>query len=850
MALFTEEEFRKYAFAAVVEDGRKCFARGRVSNLHFVGNDIISAIKAEKTHKTIISRNGSELRFDCSCGFAYGGACEHVVATMFAANEHQAIQVGINWDDLEEESNEEVVKENNEHQSIKESRSEIDNESDSDTGENQLTIKEIAAGKPIARIYLTECDSMLLVEIRFVYNNGTVEFTKCDMGLFKLVAAENGAFYKVYRSKARESSVIALLGDYGLRQYQTGFFTPETDPRIWTLHELPRLAEDGFEIYGQEKLKTANARKAQPKLNVSIKSKDSLFDCKVSVSFDGISATLASLIIAIRQGSRFVLLSDGTSGVLPQDWIERFAGLFSVLDADPYQQSLKIKESHIALAGMLYDMADYRQCDSEFEEKRNAFSSFKGVEKCKLPVTFNAEMRPYQIAGYEWFYFLKKYRFGGCLADDMGLGKTVQTLALLLNEKEAGAKQPSIVIVPTSLLFNWQREAQKFASGLNVLCYHGSGRNRYSEVLGMADVILTSYGTVVRDIDSLAGKNFHYIILDEAQAIKNPTSQISRSVKQLRSNYRLVLSGTPIENNLSELWSMFSFINPGMLGSFRNFAQNFIKPIEKELNDHAAEVLRKLIFPYILRRTKQQVAKDLPPKNIIIQYAEMLPKQKTLYEITRETYRGKIQHSFDKEGSDHTRFQILEGMLRLRQICCHPKMIDPSFNDDSGKFQLIEESIIDTISSGHRILVFSQFVKALEIMRNRIAEKGIQSEILTGATRDRQGVVERFQRQNGAPVFFISLKAGGTGLNLTSADYVIHIDPWWNPSAENQASDRAYRIGQTRTVFVYKMITKDSIEERVLQMQEKKQNLMQSVIQTENNFFKQLTRDDVMGLFA
>jgi len=295
---------------------------------------------------------------------------------------------------------------------------------------------------------------------------------------------------------------------------------------------------------------------------------------------------------------------------------------------------------------------------------------------------------------------------------------------------------------------------------------------------------------------------------------------------------------------------MFSFINPGMLGSFRSFATNFIKPIEKEMNDHAADVLRRLIFPYILRRTKQQVAKDLPPKNDIVMYAEMLPKQKMIYDITREMYRGKIQHSFDKEGSDRTRFQILEGMLRLRQICCHPQMIDPAFAGDSGKFKLIEESITDVTAEGHRVLVFSQFVKALEIMRGRIAEKGIKSEILTGGTADRQKVVDRFQKPDGAPVFFISLKAGGTGLNLTAADYVIHMDPWWNPSAENQASDRAYRIGQTRAVFVYKMITKDSIEERVLQMQARKQDLMQSIIHTEKSFFKHLTKDDVLGMFT
>ena len=459
-------------------------------------------------------------------------------------------------------------------------------------------------------------------------------------------------------------------------------------------------------------------------------------------------------------------------------------------------------------------------------------------------------MRPYQLAGYEWFYFLNEYRFGGCLADDMGLGKTVQTLAFLLNEKQTGGGQPSLIVVPTSLLFNWQREAQKFAPGLNILLYHGAGRSRYNGIMHMADAVLTSYGTVLKDIELLKNKKFHYVILDEAQAIKNPASQVSHALKQLSSRNRLALSGTPVENNLAELWSLFSFLNPGMLGSYRNFAGTFVRPIEKELNEQAAHTLRKLIFPFILRRTKEQVAKDLPPKSEITIYTEMLSGQKTVYEITRETYKGRIIDSLNNDSLDRSRFQILEGLLRLRQICCHPKLVDPAYTGDSGKFRVILESIQDVVKEGHRVLVFSQFVKALGILRLMVAEAGIQSEILTGATRDRQAVVDRFQEGNGAPVFFISLKAGGTGLNLTAADYVIHVDPWWNPSAENQASDRAYRIGQNRAVFIYKMITKDSIEERILQLQEKKRNLMQSIIQTEGSFLKQLTRDDVIGLFG
>lgn len=838
MNLFTEEEIQKYTFEAVIEEGRRCFARGKVIDLSFVGDGIIASVRAEGIHRVVLSRDKQELKFSCSCKFAYGGACEHAVAAMLAANANQAIQIGLDFDahvPLQHESDDDDASEDA-----------LDEEPDLI---NSPVVIDLETVKPVGRIYLFESDSMLLVELRFAYNNGMVEFNRTDTALSRLVPSEDGNVYRIIRSKARETSLTSNLIHFELMQYQTGIYTPCCDPRIWTLHELPRLAKEGFEVYGQEKLTITNARKSLPKLSVAVNTQEGIFDCSVTLSVDGISATLASLIMAVRQGSRFVLLADGTSGVIPVEWLEKFAGLFSVMDVDSTQKTLKIKSSHLALVTMLFEMADEKKSDSEFELKRRDLQNFSGVEKKNPPADFKASMRPYQIAGYEWFYFLKKYQFGGCLADDMGLGKTVQTLALLLNEKQTEG-QPSLVIVPTSLLFNWQREASKFAPTLNMILYHGTSRQRYKDILNMSDVILTSYGTVLRDLEILKGINFHYIILDEAQMIKNPTSQISHALRHLSGRYRLALTGTPIENNLAELWSMFSFINPGMLGAFRNFSQNFIKPIEKELNENVAEVLRKLIFPFMLRRTKEQVAKDLPPKNEIILYAEMLPRQKTLYDITRDTYRGKIEHSISCDGVERSRFQILEGLLRLRQICCHPKLFDPDFSGDSGKFQIVQESIQDVVGRGHRVLVFSQFVKSLELLRERFSEYGITSEILTGATRDRQAVVDRFQKKGGAQIFFISLKAGGTGLNLTSADYVVHIDPWWNPSAENQASDRAYRIGQTKTVFVYKMITKDSIEERILQLQERKKNLMQSVIQTEGSFFKKLSSEDVLSLFS
>lgn len=846
MNLFTEEEIRKYAFDAVIEDGRNFFARGKVSNISYIGNGIIASVRGDNLYKVVLCRENKELKFSCSCKFSYGGACEHAVAAMLAANARQAIQVSLDFDTAISESQiEPQIVSQADGKEIENDESVIVEEDLS----NSPVIVDLQIDKPAGRLYLFESEAMLLVELRFSYNNGMVEFNRFDTTLSRLVISDDGNVYRVTRSKARETYLTSLLANFELIRYQTGIYTPCCDPRIWTLHELPRLAQEGFEVYGQEKLTITNARKTLPKLSVAVNTNDGIFECSVSFSVDGISATLASLILAVRQNSRFVLLSDGTSGVLPVEWLEKFAGLFAVLDVDLKEKSLKIKASHLSLVNMLFEMADDKKSDLDFEMKRKELLNFSGVEKKNPPAGFKASMRPYQIAGYEWFYFLKKYQFGGCLADDMGLGKTVQTLALLLNEKQLGPSHPSLVIAPTSLLFNWQREITKFAPDLSVIVYHGTNRHRYKDIMNMVDVVLSSYGTVLRDIDSFKQFKYHYIIIDEAQMIKNPASQISHALRLLSGNYRLALSGTPIENNLAELWSLFSFVNPGLLGSFRNFSQNFIKPIEKELNENTAGILRKLIFPFMLRRTKEQVAKDLPPKNEIISYAEMLPKQKTLYEITRDTFRSKIETSIEKDGLERSGLRILEGLLRLRQICCHPKLFDPNFTGDSGKFLLVQQSIQDVVGRGHRVLIFSQFVKSLELLRVRFNEYGITNEILTGATRDRSAVVDRFQSNGGAQVFLISLKAGGTGLNLTNADYVVHLDPWWNPSAENQASDRAYRIGQSKTVFVYKIITKDSIEERILQLQEKKKSLMQSVIQTEGSFFKKLGKEDILAMF-
>ncbi len=921
---FTTDEIQQYAFPAVIEAGKRYFARGRVRGVHSVGHDIIASVAGDAPYRVVLSKaNGSPARFACNCGFAYGGACEHAVAAMFALNSQDSVQTGLNlgFDDQKEESFEPDSFPNDSGDNSRVSSKDVspasDHPIDADSNETTLTdensvegktapsvcdpdlerlpagdkeqrssgdeseggqrsnlsegslkgvgdrddqsednahvpepVVRIVADKPVGRLYLNERDSMLLIELRFSYHNGLTEFSRTDTNRERLVPGTEGNVYRILRSRAREDAMMTSLAEYELMRYQSGIFTPCEDPRDWIQVQLPRLAKKGFEIFGQDKLTVSKARKSLPRLSVNVFSKGDSLSCNISVSFDQIPATLAALVQAVKANSRYVLLADGSSGVLPEAWMRKFSSLFSVGEHDEKDDRLTLKRYHTPVADMLFDMADEREGNEEFIEKREALRSFSGIKKQSPPQTFKGTMRQYQLAGYEWFYFLQKYNFGGCLADDMGLGKTVQTVALLLNEKENGRK-PSIVIVPASLLFNWEREARQFAPSLLVMLFHGPERHKYgSAEMKCADLVLTTYGTAMRDINMLKLVPFNYVIIDEAQAIKNPASRVGKSLKELNARHRLALSGTPVENNLSELWSIFSFLNPGMLGSYRHFSQNFAKPVEKDGQPEAAQVLQKMLFPFILRRTKQQVATDLPPKTESVIYTEMLPRQRTIYQITRDTYRGRIMQSIESIGVEKSGLQILEGLLRLRQICCHPALMDPVFNGESGKFRLLDGILEDVISEGHKVLIFSQFVKALELIRHRLSTAGTKSEILTGKTRDRASTVDRFQNGRDVPVFLISLKAGGTGLNLTSADYVIHLDPWWNPAAENQASDRAYRIGQKNHVFVYKLIMKDSIEERVLALQESKKQLVDQIIRTENSFFKQLTKKDIVGLFS
>lgn len=488
-----------------------------------------------------------------------------------------------------------------------------------------------------------------------------------------------------------------------------------------------------------------------------------------------------------------------------------------------------------------------------FNEFWKQMSTFSTSEDVTLPTTIKADLREYQMKGFSWLWFMYKYGLNGILADDMGLGKTLQALAILQKAKEVDGPMPTLVICPTSVVFNWEMEIQKFAPELTCLKLSGVERKQYFKQIPDYDIVITSYALIRRDIEKLKKINFRYVILDESQNIKNALSQTAQSVKRLNSTHKLALSGTPIENKLEELWSVFDFLMPGFMFSISEFNYRYVNPIMERADKTVEKRLKLQIYPFILRRMKRDVAKDLPDKVENIAYCELTDDQRDFYMEVLDSTREELFKSIEQNGLEKSRMSIFSALLRLRQICCHPRLYDKENVkkiDQSGKFEYLKDMLEEIIDEGHRVLLFSQFVDMLQLVRGWLEREAIPYEFLTGQTKDRQGAVERFNNNPSIPIFLVSLKAGGTGLNLTGADYVIHYDPWWNPAVEDQATDRAYRIGQTKKVFVYRLITKNTVEEKIQRLKQVKRNLVDSVISVDRNITKSLTIDDVKEIFS
>ncbi len=512
-----------------------------------------------------------------------------------------------------------------------------------------------------------------------------------------------------------------------------------------------------------------------------------------------------------------------------------FDTLIELYDTDPLNDDGHLELSRyqsLQLGDLLNDPQLRWYGANELQALTKKLRDFEKFNEVKPPVNLNAELRPYQLDGLCWLQFIRELTFNGILADDMGLGKTVQTLAHLLLEKQQGRNEyPTLIVAPTSLMGNWRREAQRFTPDLTVLLLHGINRKEFLGKLTEYDIVLTTYALIRRDLETLKDYRFHYIVLDEAQAIKNPKSLTTQGVCSLKSNHRLCLTGTPMENHLGELWSMYHFLMPGYLGPMDRFNRQFRKPIEKEADSARLQQLQKRIKPFLLRRTKQAVAQELPEKTEIIRSIILEGKQRDLYESIRLAMDQKVRDEIKKKGLARSHIMILDALLKLRQVCCDPRLValDKAKKvKQSAKMDLLMEMLPEMIEEGRKILVFSQFTKMLAIIEDALKQQHITYSKLTGQTRKRDEAIDFFQ-DGPATVMLISLKAGGVGLNLTAADVVIHYDPWWNPAVENQATDRAHRIGQDKAVFVYKLISENTVEDKIIALQQKKQALADNV---------------------
>lgn len=699
---------------------------------------------------------------------------------------------------------------------------------------------------PFPRIFLKDHGSIFRIELRFLYSVHQVPYgTRHD-----IVVREGDKIIKIKRSAEDEKRHYAALLENQTME-KNGVLVPSINPYEWLDETAKSLISKGFEIYGADKLFNQRLVQKDPTLMLEVSSGIDWFDLKGSVECAGEKIPFDSVLSAINNQERFIKLSDGRMGVIPKKWVEKLSGVSGFLQYDNMEEKAKASNSQIAIIEALLDIADSAKTDRVFDEIREKFRRFSEIKDMPVPKNMKGELRNYQKAGYNWLHFLKEFSFGGCLADEMGLGKTFQVLALLAYEKEAGAGKPSLIVVPTSLVFNWVAEAAKFTPDLKIYVHHGQNRlSDYKDIAGNnCDIIVTTYGTLRNDIDIFKDNEFHYIVLDESQQIKNPLSKNAKSAYSLKSRYRLALTGTPIENNSLELWSQFAFLNPGLLGNMDYFKEMFAKSIEKDKDKAKMASLKNIIDPFLLRRKKETVAIDLPEKQITTLYCDMEEEQRKIYDFWKEKFRSDIQETIQQKGFMQSRMKILEGLTKLRQICNHPALVDESYAGESGKFNAIKEQIEEVIEAGHKALIFSSFVKMLAVFRKYFDEKNIRYSYLDGSTINRKEVVEEFQNDGKIPVFLISLKAGGLGLNLTSADYVFIVDPWWNPAAEMQAIDRAHRIGQKKSVFVYKTITKDSVEEKILELQEAKLDLVKNVVVANEGIFKKLNLENIDMMF-
>ena len=677
-------------------------------------------------------------------------------------------------------------------------------------------------------------------ELSFEYEGRSVAAHEKISGVYH---AEGKRF--VRRDVAAEQAAAALLAEHGLKLRQDF-----GQPSAWTIaaNRMPSVVRN-LVMAGWQLSWDGKAFRQPGHLSVSVASGVDWFELQGSVSYGETTATLPALLAALKRGETMVTLADGSYGLLPEDFLRRFDALAAM--GEESGDHIRFRPSQAALLDALLATQPAVDCDAAFQRVRDGLKRFEAIGAAEQPAGFRGRLRDYQREGLGWMHFLRKFSFGGCLADDMGVGKTAQVLALLETRRElrlkGGIDAPSLVVVPKSLIFNWKQEAARFTPEIRVLDYTGTGRKKND--LAGCDVVLTTYGTLRKDVVHFKDQVFDYLILDEAQAVKNAKTASAKAVRLLRGNHRLAMSGTPVENHLGELWSLLEFLNPGMLGSFGAF--QVVGGAMRNSGEDARALLAHALRPFLLRRTKEQVAPELPPKIEQTVYCEMEPQQKMMYDELRNHYRDSLLGKIARDGVAKSQIQVLEALLRLRQAACHPGLVDRKrVNDPSAKLDVLMEQLHAVLDEGHKALVFSQFTSLLAIVRNRLAADGVVYEYLDGKTQKREACVERFQNDEACRLFLISLKAGGVGLNLTAADYVFILDPWWNPAVEAQAVDRTHRIGQVRQVFAYRLITRGTVEEKVLELQETKRQLADAILGEQNSLIRELKAEDIALLLS
>ncbi len=703
------------------------------------------------------------------------------------------------------------------------------------------------------RVYLSEEGNHIIITPKVVYDDR--EIALHNTGNFMTWDRENNTIVELVRNREAERLFLDRLAELHPSfeaQKTNGVFSILIDDfldDLWFYGFFEALNEQEVEVYGINELKKFKYSPYKGSISVSLQSDIDWFDVNIKVRFGNNLVRIADLKKAVTNHQKYIRLKDGSVGILPEEWLRRLKKYFRFgrLEKD----KIRISKRYFAIIEELFDRIDDKKILKEITEKRKRLQSVKQIQEIAIPSEIKAQLRDYQKEGYNWMHFLDELGWGGILADDMGLGKTLQVLVFLqslINQE----RKMHLIIVPTTLLFNWKKEIEKFAPHLKVLYHYGPQREQNFEHFDKYDLIITTYGTLSRDLEKIKDYKFDYVILDESQAIKNPTSLRYKAVNLLQARNRLALTGTPIENSTFDLYAQMNFVNPGFFGSMTSFREQFARPVDRDGDEKIAAELQKLIRPFVLRRTKEQVAKELPPKTEDVIYCEMHPGQRRIYETYLNEYRLKLLKQVETQGLEKSKLKILEALTRLRQICDAPALV-PDLPSDipSGKIKVLMDHIRHR-TARHKVLIFSQFVKMLHLIREELERAGIPYEYLDGKTpqAQRELAVRNFQTNEDVRIFLVSLKAGGTGLNLTAADYVYLIDPWWNPAVENQAIDRTHRIGQSKSVFAYRMIARDSIEEKILQLQHKKKRIAGDIIQADENLMQSLTVDDIKTLFS